>query len=367
MSLPFRAGLAGASPRHPNVLRWQAIELRFRCCSDCAVVQHRDDRWVGTTITLGPSSGGDDGYRRDFRLERDLEHPIEIDATDLGRCHPMFLVRLRLFIDWHLALGHEVVVKAPVDRGVAQHLADMRIAEGLPDAVFGGLPDVSDEDSILLGLNRLASFHDVEDAAARAVEVLGRRIPALGTWAEAAHMAVSELCDNAILHGENEMGAYVAADRVDEPQPAFRLAIADLGIGIPEHIRWQHPEWQDDGAAISRVLVRGVTGTGDPMRGNGYAEVLDQALGAQLRRAMSALTLDIRSAKGHVRVGLVDEAVLVEPVPVTRPRAGHVDHIQGGLGRVVTPVVSRPYRAISSLFRCHQANLRSGAWLPGSC
>jgi hypothetical protein len=58
------------------------------------------------------------------------------------------------------------------------------------------------------------------------------------------------------------------------------------------------------------------------MRGNGYAEVLDQAYGAQLRRAMSALTLDIRSAKRHVRVRLVDEAVIVDPVEVTRPRRG---------------------------------------------
>jgi anti-sigma regulatory factor (Ser/Thr protein kinase) len=277
---------------------------------------------VGTTIKLGPSSGGDNGYRGDFRLERDLLPPITIDATELGSCHPMFVVRLRLFIDWHLALGHDVSVVAPTNVSVAQHLADMQIAGDLPDGIFDGLPDAVREKNALLGLHRLVTYHDVEDAAATAAEVLGRRIPALGAWGDAAHMAISELCDNAIQHGKSEMGAYVAVDRVVDPQPAFRLAIADLGIGIPEHIRAQHPEWQDDDAAISRVLVRGVTGTGDPMRGNGYAEVLDQALGTQLRRSMSALTLDIRSAKGHVGVRVVDEVVLVDPLPTTRPRRG---------------------------------------------
>jgi len=287
-----------------------------------AVVRRRNDRLVGTTIKLGPSTGGLDGYRNDFLLDRDLKSPITVDASELGPTHPMFLIRLRLFVDWHLAAGHAVSVTTPDDPVVAQHLADMRVHGGLPSGIFGPLPSARSETAAVLGLRRLSSYHDVEDAAAVATDVLGRRVPALGTWGDATHMAISELCDNAILHGDSELGAYVAADRLDHPQPTFRLAIADLGIGIPEHIRAQHPEWQDDSGAIGRVLDRGVTGTGDRMRGNGYAEVLDQAHGAQLRRSMSALTLDIRSARGHVRVRLVDEAVIVEPVRVKRPRRG---------------------------------------------
>ena len=134
-------------------------------------------------------------------------------------------------------------------------------------------------------------------------------------------MAISELCDNAIQHGANELGAYVIADRTNDPQPCFRMAIADLGIGIPEHIRARHPEWQDDTAAISRVLDRGVTGTGDPHRGNGYAEVLDLAHAAQLQRTQSALSLDIRSAKGRVEVALVDGSMRPTPLD-TQPRRG---------------------------------------------
>lgn len=111
-------------------------------------------------------------------------------------------------------------------------------------------------------------------------------------------MAVSELCGNALQHGrallphEHDLGAYMAADRVEGDTRQFRLAIADLGIGIPEHIRSRHPEWHDDTAAITRALDRGVTGTDDPYRGNGFAEVLDEAmrkLREQLVRAKSKI------------------------------------------------------------------------------
>jgi anti-sigma regulatory factor (Ser/Thr protein kinase) len=277
---------------------------------------------MGTTVRLGPNSGTGDGFRGDFPLQQDLDLPIVVDAEDLGPCHPMFLLRLRLFVDWHLAQGHAVSVISPTDPAIGRHLAEMRVADGLPEGVFGQLPEPRSDTSTVLGVSGLASFHDVEDAAAHATEVLGLRVPALAAWGDAAHMAISELCDNAMEHGKSDFGAYAAADRVIDPQPSFRLVIVDLGIGIPEHIRAQHPEWQDDTAAVSRVLTRGVTGTGDPYRGNGYSEVLDQALGAQLRRAMSSLALDLRSGRGRVGVRLVDEAVRVDLPPPAEPRRG---------------------------------------------
>jgi hypothetical protein len=168
----------------------------------------------------------------------------------------------------------------------------------------------------------LTSYHDVEDAAADGMEVLERQEPSLAVWGGPFHMAISELCDNAYLHGRNDLGTYVAADRIDEPRREFRLAIADLGIGIPEHIRAQHPEWQDDGAAIARALQRGVTGTGDPHRGNGFSEVVDAAVDRQLVRATSALEIDIRSAHGRVRIEVAGGSVKPGEVPVERPRRG---------------------------------------------
>ncbi len=276
---------------------------------------------MSTTIDLDGSSGAGDGYRRNFLLERDLESPIVVNAARLGLSHPMFLVRLRLFVDWHLAAGHDVSVTPPAQPDVLQQWGDMRLADGWPADTIVALPEPHPRTHSILAIHRLRTFHDVEDAAAAAAELLGHQAPELARWGEAAHMAISELCDNAIQHGTNELGAYVVADRTIDPQPCFRMAIADLGIGIPEHIRARHPEWQDDNAAISRVLDRGVTGTGDPHRGNGYAEVLDLAHAAQLQRAQSALSLDIRSAKGRVEVALVDGTMRPTPLD-TQPRRG---------------------------------------------
>ncbi len=136
------------------------------------------------------------------------------------------------------------------------------------------------------------------------------------------HMAISELCDNALQHGRNDLGAYIAADRITEPRYQLRLAVADLGIGIPEHIRSQHPEWQDDTAAIASAIERGVTGTGDPNRGNGFSEMFDEALETDLVRAQSAAQIEIRSSKGRVAVEIVDGRQKAEGQDVLKPRRG---------------------------------------------
>jgi hypothetical protein len=275
---------------------------------------------MATSIKLTRASGARDGYgATDLLLERDLEPPIVVDAAELGPCHPMFAVRLRMFVDWHRAAAHDVRVVPPADATVAGYLAAMAV---LPDDL--GAPVGAARGDALLPLRRLHTHHDVEDAAAEATEVLEHQAIDLAVWGDAMHMALGELCDNALQHGavRNELGAYVAADRVDHPQRLFRLAIADLGIGIPEHIRAHHPEWHDDGAAIARALERGVSGTGDPHRGNGFAEVFDKAVEDQLVRSMSAATLDIRSGKGRVAVELVAGHKKVTAPPVDAPRRG---------------------------------------------
>lgn len=281
----------------------------------------RHDRRVGHVITLTPRSGDADGYRGDLPLEREMRQPLIVDASRLGPCHPMFLVRLRLFLDWHRAQGGAVRLIAPLTPSVAQRVSDMGIADAFGgDNVHGTLP-ARCASADLLPVRRMQTYHDVEDAALEAMEILHRQSRRLAAWGDAMLTAVGELCDNAIQHGDQDF-AYVAADRVEDDVRKFRLAIADLGIGIPEHIRSQHPEWQDDTAAISSVLQRGVTGTGDPHRGNGFAEVLEKASQDHLVRANSAATLDIRAAKGRVNIQVVAGAVKPEGSTPTVPRRG---------------------------------------------
>jgi hypothetical protein len=228
----------------------------------------------------------------------------------------MFLVRLRLFVDWHRSAGRSVEFVPPKDRDLA---ALMRgICADTPSA-----DDTSDaERGMTIPVQRLTGYADVESLADRASSMLQEQAGPIAQWGDALHMAIGELCDNALQHGTNPLGAYVAADRVASPRREFRLAIADLGIGIPEHIRAQHPEWQNDTAAISRALSRGVTGTGDVHRGNGFAEVLDRAVEDHLVRMGSAAQLDIRSAKGRVTVDLVGGVQTITTPATNRSRRG---------------------------------------------
>jgi hypothetical protein len=263
---------------------------------------------VSTVIVLTRGSGGPDGYGApNLPLERDIEEPVVIDASRLGASwHVVFAVRLRLFVDWHLAAGHEVSLRPPTDASAREALASFEFENDLPSRIFTApLSAAHPRGSALLPIARLATDGEADDAAARAVEVLRGQTADLAVWGDAMHMAIGELCDNALDHGRNELGAYVAADRVRTEPREFRLAIADLGIGIPEHIRARHPEWYDDTAAIGNALAQGVTGTGDPHRGNGFEEVFDAALESALVATRSTATIDIRSGSGRVGVELV--------------------------------------------------------------
>jgi hypothetical protein len=131
-------------------------------------------------------------------------------------------------------------------------------------------------------------------------------------------MAVAELCDNALDHGRNPLGAYVAVRRVAEPRRQVSIAISDLGIGIPEHIRQRYPEWSDDGYAIAHATEPHVTGTGNPHRGIGFSEVLE----ATLTRALHAARMDIYSANGFCRIQTVQEQRKLEVFPAPRFRRG---------------------------------------------
>jgi len=274
-----------------------------------------------TRIDVG-RTGGKDGYRSDLPLDREMNAGVIVDASALADCHPMFALRLRIFVDWHVAAGHSVRVIAPSSKLAAQRLANFDVAKGwFPDVL--GLPDPQDvRHDHVMPIARFRDYSDVEDIAREAVELLHRQTDPFGSWGDAIYMAIGELCDNALQHGRNDLGAYIVADRVLSPRRELRLAIVDLGIGIPEHIRNRHPEWHDDTSAIARAITRGVSGTGDPHRGNGFAEVFDAALQTDLVRASSGADIDIRSGKGRLGVKIFGGSEIPEPRAVERARRG---------------------------------------------
>jgi hypothetical protein len=276
---------------------------------------------VETPVAIG-STCGVDGFKGDLSLDREVDAPIVLDLSMLSDCHAMFALRLRVFVDWHLEAGHSIRVIPPRDPQVAQRLADLGVSTRLGGQVLKlPEPGVHHRDHVF-PIVRFKDHVAVEDLARQAVDLLRLQTHPFDAWGDAMYMAIGELCDNAIQHGGNELGAYIVADRITEPRQAVRLAIADLGIGIPEHIRSHHPEWHNDTGAITRALVRGVSGTGDRDRGNGFAEVFEAALRTDLVRASSGADVDIRAGKGRVGVRIFGGSEIPEERPVDRPRRG---------------------------------------------
>jgi len=167
-------------------------------------------------------------------------------------------------------------------------------------------------------VTRLQEFKDVESVAGRTQEILEYQLPDLSPLGAATFMAVSELCGNAIDHGRNALGAYAAACRVTAPSRKVSVAVSDLGIGVPEHIRQRYPEWGEDGWAIAHATEDRVTGTGDPHRGFGFSAVFEAAL----TRALHSAEMDILSANGHCRVETVQESRKVRVFPAPKFRRG---------------------------------------------
>lgn len=123
-----------------------------------------------------------------------------------------------------------------------------------------------------------------------AVEELADKVPKLfagkggdAKKLRALHFAFGELCDNAASHS-NSSPFFVAAQRytgaTSGPPARLELAVADVGIGIPSHLRG-NPEYAgiaEDSEAIKLAVRPGVTGTRD-RRGYGFHDILTEAEG----------------------------------------------------------------------------------------
>jgi hypothetical protein len=259
---------------------------------------------------IGARGGGDGGWRDDFPLDHELPEQLRVDCSRLQLpIAPMFALRVRVFVDWHTAQGREVSLTPPSEEQARRVFEAMGIDPGR---------GVEAVDDAIVPVTRLAEFDDVESVAARTQQILEYQLPDVSPLGQATFMAVSELCGNAIDHGRNALGAYAAVMRVSEPRRRVSIAISDLGLGVPEHIRQRYPEWSDDGWAIAHATDDRVTGTEDPHRGFGFSSVFEAAL----TRSLHAAQMDLLSANGFCRVQIVQEKRKVEVFPASRFRRG---------------------------------------------
>lgn len=226
---------------------------------------------------------------------------VELDLTDLTFVGPLFLVRLRAWLDHHAIHGATVTVRPPADRSVANYMSRMHVTAGLPKEVTFPLPVVRENPrgDRLIPLTRLAAdgsddFDDLLGDLLRADDMRHA-----GFLAEPVIETAQEMVNNAVAHGANDVGAYVAAQRFEDrgtdlPHRCV-LAIGDVGIGMAEHLRRGDQGRGSDNATIAHGMTEMVSGTGDPHRGRGYEVPFDVA-----RVASAWVDLRVRANAGWV-------------------------------------------------------------------
>lgn len=260
-----------------------------------------------------------EAWRDDFPLSRDLPDQIVLDLTAVDEPpHPMMLLRLQTFIDWHKDHGKTVQVELPASGPGRERLDALRLDHpAAPDRFVGHESQIRDPHAIV-PITRLRDHTAVEEVARATKEVVEYGLRDVAMLGDAAYMAVSELCGNAMEHGENPLGAYVVVVRDTVPRRRVTIAVADLGIGIPEHLRRQFPEYSADDHAIALAMEPRVTGTGSAHRGNGFSETFEAALTSTLHAAR----IEIHSAKGFVRKEIVQERGKTQMFPGAQYRRG---------------------------------------------
>ena len=258
---------------------------------------------------IAPSGGQAGGWRDDFPLDTELPPRLELDLSRLGEpIHPMFAVRLAVFMDWHRRAGRQILLTPPETTRAAALIAALLDEHGSREHL-----------EVVLPVTRFSEFNEVEELSARVLDRLEYKFTDVSTAGQPAFQAVSEFGQNAVEHGANDAGAYVAVSRApDDQQPCVWIALADLGIGIPGHVRHIHPEWADDGFAIAQATDEAVSGTGKKHRGYGFPTVFEEVLTKSVQTAQ----IDVLASRGFFRMRLANGAKRPETFPAAQYRHG---------------------------------------------
>jgi anti-sigma regulatory factor (Ser/Thr protein kinase) len=256
-----------------------------------AVVELRLPRGAGTR---------DHGYAVELDADLDGASQVILDAGDLVGLHPLFTVRFALWMERQQQAGRSVEIKKPEDGETLRCFRACRLGKdigGVAEALVEADPDV------IIRPTRLSELTEVDGLADRLLQPLIDHFDDVAVVRDAALMAISELCQNAVEHGTSDAGCVVAASRGEvDGLSRIMLGIGDHGIGIPEHIRRSHPEFVVDKHAIGQALEAGVSGTQRPDRGYGFSWVLKETLSS----AASSAEMFIRAGKGTFRREIVD-------------------------------------------------------------
>jgi hypothetical protein len=217
---------------------------------------------------------------------------LVVDLRDIRFAEPTLTLRLAASQQVHAARGMPFAIVPPHRPRVRDYLARAGLAVSM------GMDPQPQGADVLMPVTRITRIDGVERKVARLAEAAESLPKGLAPASNALVLALSELAANACSHGESDHGAFVLAQQFGTSR--LVLAVGDLGVGIPVHLRGALPGigQSEQARLIAQALEPGVTGVKGEVRGNGLPKTVDT-----LREAgMAAAELGIWSGAGRVSV-----------------------------------------------------------------
>jgi hypothetical protein len=206
--------------------------------------------------------------------------PCVFDLSRVTHVSPMFAARLTASCD--LQAAARLIPPLSIDAA-----ASLRLLMGSEVATAG---------TVLLPCTRISHVEFVERVGERLADGLHPTFDAQ-RLACTLMLCFSELCANA-LPSDGASSAYVAADRHGE---RLRLAVGDLGVGIPAAQRLRDRSLVGDREALIAAFTRPVAEQATPLRGcSGILHHLRSLPGSATFRVWSGaarLTLSFREGR----------------------------------------------------------------------
>lgn len=202
-----------------------------------------------------------------------------IDLEAVSWIDSVGLVLVAIQIDAARTAGREILFTMPASPDVASYMSRMGLADflernGLPT---DGFPVVRHRDrrDRLLELTVCEGNVDYSDVA----DLVYQKIAGMGYYPEVApavYAGLMELGENVLEHSGAPRGFTAAqAYRLGEADEYLVFSVGDAGVGLRASLSSLGPA--DDVSAVEMALELGVSGTGDPARGQGLPTVVDLA------------------------------------------------------------------------------------------
>lgn|GEM_PF-5613714 len=227
-----------------------------------------------------------------------LDDDVRVYATQLTSADPLVLCAVSASCHWLADKGKAIELVVP---SACRHLEDMQFFESLPQGINvvnrdTAYPGQAPDSKVLLPIRHLSTADDVNHA----VEDFRVNAASYGGWVGGAvnsrlWISLSELLNNAQEHSFSPVGFFAGAWVDDESGP-IRLAVVDLGLGVPKHLRrrTKYAHLTDDEAALREAMKEGVSGIDSKERGMGFVHVKKDA------QVVSSGRLLIRAGKAQL-------------------------------------------------------------------